>query len=414
MSPHRSTHRRTLIAGAAALLTAAAASAVTGLAGVAPAGAATCNQVLFDDFSYSSSSDSAITANGWTVRTNTGGPGVPGAAWPASNISFPTVDGAKSLQLSSTTDGTGGGTSQAEFLQQRKFFEGTYAARVKFADAPASGTDGDHLVETFFTITPLNAPMDPDYGEIDYEYLPNGGWGETGPIFYQTTWETYQNDPWQAVNVHDSERASYAGWHDLVFTVSGGHVKYLVDGVQVADHSGIYYPETPMSVNFNLWFIDTAAHLGGSATYTEQVDYFYHAVGETLTPSQVTSRVAGYRAAGTTHTDTMGTGGGTCPSPSASASTSASPSTSPSTSPSASASASTSATPTGGTGCTNASLWNVGTVYLGGAQVKWERSANGDPSGPKSGDGVHLWRARWWTQGSEPGWTAQWEDLGRC
>jgi hypothetical protein len=27
---------------------------------------------------------------------------------------------------------------------------------------------------------------------------------------------------------------------------------------------------------------------------------------------------------------------------------------------------------------------------------------------------LHLWRARWWTQGSEPSWTAQWEDLGPC
>ena len=42
------------------------------------------------------------------------------------------------------------------------------------------------------------------------------------------------------------------------------------------------------------------------------------------------------------------------------------------------------------------------------------RSANGDPSGPPSGDGPHLWQAKWWTQGSEPGWTAQWADLGRC
>jgi hypothetical protein len=46
--------------------------------------------------------------------------------------------------------------------------------------------------------------------------------------------------------------------------------------------------------------------------------------------------------------------------------------------------------------------------------VKHNRSANGIPGGPPSSDGVHLWRARWWTQGSEPGWTGQWEDLGRC
>jgi hypothetical protein len=59
-------------------------------------------------------------------------------------------------------------------------------------------------------------------------------------------------------------------------------------------------------------------------------------------------------------------------------------------------------------------MWTISAVYTAGTRVRHERSANGDPNGPKSGDGVHLWRARWWTQGSEPGWTAQWEDLGRC
>jgi hypothetical protein len=192
--------------------------------GAAPAAAAVC-QALFDDFNYGGPSDPLISQRGWTVRTNAGGPGVPGASWPASNVSFPTVDGAKSLQLQASTDGTGGGTSQAEFFHQRKFFEGTYAARVKFSDAPVSGTDGDHLVETFFTITPLNAPMDPDYGEIDFEYLPNGGWGEPGNILYETTWETYRPDPWEAVNTHGEQRQSFNGWHDLMFTGAAGHVK---------------------------------------------------------------------------------------------------------------------------------------------------------------------------------------------
>jgi hypothetical protein len=161
-----------------------------------------------------------------------------------------------------------------------------------------------------------------------------------------------------------------------------------------------------MSINFNLWFIDTAAHSGGMATYRQQVDYLYHTVSEVLTPAQVSSRVNGYRASGVTHTDTVGTGGGTCPTSTPTASQSASPSASPSVSPTPSS--------TGGTNCANAPFWNINTVYLGGARVKHQRSANGVPGGPPSGDGVHLWRARWWTQGSEPGWTAQWEDLGRC
>jgi hypothetical protein len=398
--------RRAAVAASVATLTALAAGTVAAvLGGSATAALPTC-AALFDDFSYSGPADPLINQRGWSVRTNSGGPGVPGASWPASNVSFPTVDGAKSLQLQASTDGTGAGTSQAEFLHQRKFFEGTYAARVKFADAPVTGSDGDHLVETFFTITPLNAPMDPSYGEIDFEYLPNGGWGEPSNIMYETTWETYRPDPWEAVNAHGEQRQSFAGWHDLMFTVSAGHVKYFIDGAQVADHSGIYYPETPMSINFNLWFIDTAAHSGGMATYRQQVDYLYHTVNEALTPAQVSSRVNGYRASGVTHTDTVGTGGGTCPTSTPTASQSSSPSASPSVSPTPSS--------TGGTSCANAPFWNISTVYLGGARVKHQRSANGVPGGPPSSDGVHLWRARWWTQGSEPGWTQQWEDLGRC
>ncbi|SDC95168.1 family 16 glycosylhydrolase [Glycomyces harbinensis] len=398
--PTTRTPRRRIAGVAAAVFAVAAAGTVTATAVDRTADAAepaACDGVLFDDFAYDNAADPDIDVRGWTVRTNAGGPGVPGASWPASNVSFPTVDGADTLQLRAATDGTGGGTSQSEFLHEQKFFEGTYAARVNFTDTPDSGADGDHLVETFFTITPLDAPLDPDYGEIDFEYLPNGGWGETGPIFYQTTWETYQAEPWIADNTHTSQRQSFDGWHDLVFTVSGGHVKYYVDGQLVADHSGKYYPETPMSINFNLWFIDTAAHTGGTSVYTQQVDYVMHSAGEVLSPADVNARVAGYRADGVDHTDTVGTGGGECPTPTDP------PTTDDPTDP-----------PTGGADCATAADWSFATAYNGGATVVHERSAAGDPSGPKSGDGEHLWRAAWWTQGSEPGWTQQWTDLGPC
>lgn len=401
-SPPRTTSRAVFAAVTATLTVAVAgAAAVSAAPTTAPAAAAAaCDQVLFDDFNYTSSSDSRLAQRGWHVRSNTGGPGIPGAAWPTSNVSFPSG----SLQLRAATDGTAGGTSHAEILLPQKFYEGTYAARVKFADVPDSGPDGDHLVETFFTITPLAYDLDPNYGEIDFEYLPNGGWGEPSNIMYQTTWDTYRADPWLAVNTHGEQRQSFAGWQDLVFTVSAGHVKYYINGQLMADHAGDYYPETPMSVNFNLWFIDNAAHTSGTSVYTQQVDYFYHSVGEVLTAAQVGSRIAGLRAGGVQHTDTVGTGGGSCPSasppvsPSASASPSRppSPSASPSRPPSPSVSPSASSGPVN---CANAPAWDWGTVYLGGQKVKH----NG-----------HLWQANWWTLGSEPGWTAQWRDLGTC
>ena len=179
-------------------------------------------------------------------------------------------------------------------------------ARVRFSDAPVSGPDGDQVVQTFFTITPLAFDLDPDYGELDFEYLPNGGWGAEGPIMYATTWETYRNDPWLAVNTHTEATRSYDGWHTLVIQVSGGVVRYYIDGELFAEHGGIYYPETPMSVNFNLWFINGGL-LGGSTerSYVEQVDWFYHSQNEVVSPAEVESRVNAYRADSITWVDTV-------------------------------------------------------------------------------------------------------------
>ncbi|MEV4417571.1 RICIN domain-containing protein [Catellatospora sp. NPDC049609] len=302
--------RKPAVSSAAILLIAA------GLVSVAepqPAAAASCS-VLFDDFQYGSSTDPALAARHWTVRSGGGGPGIPGASWLPSQVTFPVADGQKVLQLSSYTDGTGAGTAQTEIYHQRKFFEGTYASRVRFTDAPVSGNDGDKIVETFFTITPLAYSMDPSYGEIDFEYLANGGWGETGPAFFETTWETYQPDPWIADNVHSVQRRSYNGWHDLVAQVSGGRVKYFIDGALVADHGDKFYPETPMSINYNLWFIDSSGHTGGRSTYIQQVDWLYFAGNEVISTDVARNRVNAYRSLGTTHVDTVGTGG-TCPDP---------------------------------------------------------------------------------------------------
>jgi hypothetical protein len=258
---------------------------------------------LFDDFSYSSSGDPALAGHGWTVRTGAGGPGVSGATWSAGAVTFPTSG---TMQLTASTAGSGGNTVQAEVYQQRKFFEGTYAARVRFSDAPASGPDGDAINETFFTISPLRFDNDPQYSENDFEYLPNGGWGVPGPKMYLTTWYTYQNSPWVSDNSSTNVSQSYDGWHTLVAQVGGGHVTYYIDSVQLWDTSGKYYPRTYMSINFNEWFIDGG--LVGSSTprgYVEQVDWLYFKQNEVVPPGDVNFRVAAYRTANTTFTDTV-------------------------------------------------------------------------------------------------------------
>jgi hypothetical protein len=56
---------------------------------------------------------------------------------------------------------------------------------------------------------------------------------------------------------------------------------------------------------------------------------------------------------------------------------------------------------TGGANCTTAS-WSVSQIYTGGNTVSWKS---------------HNWKAKWWTQGEEPGTTGEWgvwQDLGAC
>ncbi|NUK77774.1 family 16 glycosylhydrolase [Streptomyces lunaelactis] len=262
---------------------------------------------LFDDFNYTAHTDPAIGAHGWYVRSNSGGPGVPGATWAPQNVTFAKEGTNSIMNLETSTAGTGESTEQTEVLTQAmKFKNGTYAARVKFSDAPKSGPDGDHLVQTFFTINDLKAPMADDYAEYDFEYLPNGGWGEPANILYTTSWETYRPDPWEAVNQHSEVRASYAGWHDLVVTIDNSNITYYVDGQEFGRHDARYLPERPMSINFNQWLIDLA---GQSSTapraYDQKVDYVLHVKDQVLTPAQVADRIAAYRAAGTTFEDTV-------------------------------------------------------------------------------------------------------------
>lgn len=297
---------------AAAVATVSAAAAVvlagTGSGAAAIGGSAACG-ALFDDFHYASHTDGLLSQHGWQVRSGGGGPGVPGARWAPEGITFPTSGGDKVLQLAATTDGSAAGTTQTEIMQpDRRFFEGTYAARIRFSDAPASGPDGDRINQTFFTISPLRYNNDPIYSELDFsEYLPNGGWGEAGPVNFQTSWHTYTPDPWYAENKSASQRRSIDGWHSVVATVSGGHIRYYIDGALVADHDrgGPFdvYPRQDMSLNFNQWFIDLTQHSGGTSTYLEQADWVYYAKNQVLTPEAAVAQAASYRSSGVRFTD---------------------------------------------------------------------------------------------------------------
>jgi hypothetical protein len=264
------------------------------------------NPILFDDFSYTNQSQ--LKKNGWIVRTEPGWPGVPGAKWLETGVSFhkdPKNPKNTILRMTSSTNGTN--TTQTQICHQRKYLEGTYAARVRFTDDPISGPGGDQLVESFYTISPLKAAMDPDYSELDFEYLPNGGWGIEGPTLYATTWETFSPEPnWKKDNLFHTTLGTQAGWHTLVMQVTDKKVRYFVDGKPFVEHNGNYYPEDTMSINFNLWFIrDGMTKSTKMRKYQEEIDWVFFRGHIALSPEEVEKMVADFRRQSNKFQDTV-------------------------------------------------------------------------------------------------------------
>jgi hypothetical protein len=279
-------------------------------AATAPSRSAASQQVFFDDFTMPQFNPLlALWGHGWKIRTEKGWPGVPGASWPAANVSFVRSRANprnRLLRMTSSTDGTAAGTSHTQLCQQRKFREGTWATRVRFSDSPVSGPDGDVVVETFYAISPLEKPLDPDFSEIDWEYLPNGGWGRDGPTLWTTTWETARLEPWLADNVTLATSGSVAGWHTLVVQVFGGTVTFFLDGARRVAHGGKYYPEVPMSLNYNLWFPEGGLVASRERrTYVEEVDWALGVAGAALSPQEVAAQVRVLRARRVAFRDTI-------------------------------------------------------------------------------------------------------------
>ncbi len=260
--------------------------------------------LFFDDFSTLP----ALHAAGWTQRSERGHPGIPGAAWGGvSLIDDPALAGNRLLRLTASTDGTPAGTQQAQLCQQRKFFRGTYAARVRFSDLPTEGDRGDPVVQAFYAVAPLRFDFDPEFSEVDFEYLPGGGWGSDATRLYAISWQTARIEPWLAYNQAFEAPGSHAGWHVLMVHVAAGHTEHFIDGRPLARHAGRNVPVSPMSINVSLWFSPGGLRPASAQArvYTQDVDWVLHVADALLPPAEVASRVALLRAGRALHADTV-------------------------------------------------------------------------------------------------------------
>ena len=265
------------------------------------------DEIMFDDFSYTSLLDAQ--KNGWVPRTDNGHPGIKNATWWAKGISFHVQQGNSNnsvMRLTSKTDGTAANSRHTQICHQRKYFEGTYAARVYFNDKPDFGPDGDGIVETFYTISPLDAPMDKNYSEMDFEYLANGGWGEKDNVLFSTSWETFQLEPWTKVNAFDTYNKSLQGWNTLVLQVFNNTIKYYINGHLFSQHGADVYPEVAMSVNFNLWFIpEQIVESTEMRQYHQDVDWVYFNADRALSQKEIINEVGRLRGQEIAHYDNV-------------------------------------------------------------------------------------------------------------
>jgi len=272
---------------------------------------------FFDDFRYSEPTDVTFKAHGWIVQDidNTHGPGIPGT-WRIDRVTFASSGDATDnavMRLSAKTDGTEGGTKQADVGTKERFKFGTFAVRARLTDY-LIGYVRDRLVEApLFLISDPEITVGEPYSECDFEYLPNGSnWDGTdriGPQLFATSWKTAEDkDKISSPSPNDSG-ISYEGWHIFIIYAFKDGVTYLVipepsERKPFASHSYAYAPDTKMRIAFQMWF----NRLGWDyqpREYEMDIDWVYHAGNANLTAEEIENFVSDIRASGASYRDTF-------------------------------------------------------------------------------------------------------------
>lgn len=259
--------------------------------------------VFFDDFSQRETAQ--LAAQGWLLRDQAGHPGVPGATWDPAALELiddPDHKGNRLLRLHARTGPAG--TVQSQLCRPQQFLWGTSSARLRLGPR-AEG--GDPIVQAFFQVSPLRFDYDPLFSELDWEYLPNGGWGSPQTRLYGIAWQTVRLEPWDAHNRMQEEFADQGGrWLQLTVQATPQGSRWFVDGREIAFHAGRTVPRQAMALAFSHWVSPGGLQVGErERRYHFDVDWVLHARDQQLSPAAVAAQVQRLRKQGVVRRDEL-------------------------------------------------------------------------------------------------------------
>lgn len=260
--------------------------------------------LFFDDFSQPDTK--TLAAQGWLLRSQAGHPGVPGAKWDPRSLALlddPDQRGNRLLRLYARTDGTPEGTVQSQLCRTQQLLWGTTSARLRFSGRQG----GDPVVQAFFQVSPLRFDYDPLFSELDWEFLPNGGWGAPETRLYGIAWQTVRLEPWDAHNrLHQAFEDFGGRWVQLTVQSMPDGSRWFIDGREFAFHAGRTVPRQAMALAISHWVSPGGLQAAGEPRhYAFEVDWVLHVQGEALAPTAMLEQVLKLRAQGETQRDEL-------------------------------------------------------------------------------------------------------------